>query len=111
MRRYLRFSLRASLGGVLLCGVVLGVAAARAERQRAAVAAINRLGGTVAYEEGAPEIGGWCICERRSDLRSRITSSIARRIGGDYFYCVVRFSAYPEAAEDCLPYLTSLSGL
>jgi hypothetical protein len=46
-RRYLRFSLRASITVVMLVGAVLGWIVREAHIQRDAVAAIRRVGGAV----------------------------------------------------------------
>jgi hypothetical protein len=108
MRRYLRISLRAMLLGMLLFGVVLGVVVHRAERQRAAVASINRLGGTVYYEEVARH--GGPLDSKPADGAS-LVEKLADLLGKDYFYGVERFSAFPEAAEKCLPHLRNLHGL
>jgi len=109
MRRYLRISLRAMLVGMLLCGVVLGVFVARAERQRTEVAAIKRLGGFVGYEgfTFSYALGGYGPAEGSSPL----VHQLADIMGPDYFYRVQYFAAGPEEAEKCLPHLRNLRGI
>jgi len=109
MRRYLRISLRAMLVAVLLCGVALGMFVHRAERQRAAVAEIERLGGYVGYEASDPDAGimAWGSGLGTSSLFNRV----ANVVGLDYVYRVTRFSHFPEGTEKCLPHLHRLPDL
>jgi hypothetical protein len=109
MRRYLRISLRAMLVAVLLCGVALGVFVHRAERQRAAVAEIERLGGYVGYEASDPDAG---IMAWGSGLgTSSLCNRVANVVGLDYVYRVTWFSHFPEGTEKCLPHLHRLPHL
>jgi hypothetical protein len=109
MRRYFRISLRAMLLGMLLFGVLLGVFVARAERQRAEVAAIKRLGGFVSYEgfEFSYALGRYGPAEGSSPL----VHQLADMLGPDYFYRVEHFEADAERAEKCLPHLRNLRGI
>jgi|GEM_PF-4966919 len=76
-RNFLRFSLRTLLIGMVVCGVVLGIAArvhSRAQRQKQILEAAAKVGGNIRYDFECHSESRWYAVQR----------SLAPRLGADY---------------------------
>ncbi|MEX2122105.1 MAG: hypothetical protein WD847_21170 [Pirellulales bacterium] len=94
-RRWLRYSLRSMLGLVTVFGLWLGVQVNRAEQQRRAVAAIERLGGKVHYDWKWRR--GWTEVELNREVEARKSARLRKLLGDHYFDTVVAVDLmYPE---------------
>lgn len=106
-RKYLRLSLRALIVLVLLIGGSLGWVVHSARVQREAVAAIQKLGGTVTYD--------WERKDGRSVPNGKPWAPkwLVDRIGIDYFGHItqVRMVATPELSDAELTHISHLSQL
>jgi Leucine-rich repeat (LRR) protein len=104
LQRYLRFSVRGLIVGVLLFGVWLGSIVRSARIQRDAVAAIRQAGGGVKYH------WEWKSWEDTGSGNPRAPRWLVDRIGVDYFgHAVVAW--LPEEAGAVLPVVGKLSQL
>ena len=89
------------LVAVALFGIWLGVIANRANRQRRAVQAITKAGGSVWYDYQADGSGSEAIePDVRPDAPEPGPSWLRKLIGIDYFANVVGASMYDESAFD-----------
>ena len=106
--RLLRFSLRAMLLFTAIIAVWFGSLANRAQKQRAAVAAIQEAGGHVFYDQTKVYVKEKTISLEAGTPRN---SPLHRFIGEDYFRNVEVVSLEKPVTDDLLEHLQSLLSL